>query len=113
MAERITIEKAPGLWVVRAGGAVLGETQSALRLHEQGHGPVVYFPRSAIAMEFLEKTATRTTCPFKGEATYYAIHTRSSVIKDAAWSYEDPKPEVAEIRDHLAFYPEKATVEEI
>lgn len=113
MIERIRIEPAQGTFVVRAGGAIIGETTAALRLHETGHEPVIYFPRAAIAMALMEPSETRTTCPFKGEATHYSIQTKSTLLGDAAWSYEAPKPAAAAIAGHVAFYPDKATVEEI
>jgi len=113
MADHIKVHKATGKWVVRAGGAVLGESKNALELTEGDYPPVIYFPRADFAMALLEQTATATTCPYKGVATYYAIHTKSGVIDDAAWSYEDPNDGVSAIKDHLAFYPDKVTVEQL
>jgi uncharacterized protein (DUF427 family) len=111
--KRITIHPHAGTWVVRAGGAVLGETTRALELLEKGHDPVIYFPREDIAMAFLEPSETRTECPFKGTASHWNIVGKSGTIPDAGWSYEDPRPEVREIAGRIAFYPEKATVEEV
>lgn len=110
---RITVVKAPGTWVVRAGGAILGETRAALELTEGSYPPVIYFPREDVAMALLDPSETVTHCPHKGDASYYSIVTKSSTIKDAAWSYEAPFEEVARIKDHLAFYPDRATVERI
>ena len=113
MADHIRIVKAEGKWVVRAGGAVLGETTEALELTEGSYPPVIYFPRTDLAMAFLEKSARTSTCPWKGEASYYGIVTKSGTIADAAWSYERPKPEVDRIAGHIAFYPGKVTVERL
>ena len=113
MSDHIKIRPAGGTWVVRAGGAVLGESRNALELIEGSYPPVIYFPREDIAMAFLDVTESKTTCPHKGEATYYSIIAKSGAIRDAAWSYEDPKDAVAEIKGHLAFYPEKVAVEEV
>jgi len=113
MADHITIRKAPGTWVVRAGGAVIGETVDALELTEGSYPPVIYFPREDIAMAFLDRSETTSSCSHKGRASYYSISTGSGPIRDAAWSYEDPREEVARIRGHLAFYPSKATVEQL
>jgi uncharacterized protein (DUF427 family) len=110
----IEIRKASGTWVVRAGGAVLGESANVLELVEDGHDPVIYFPRGDIAMVMLDASDTRTNCPHKGEASYYAIHTKSTVIKDAAWSYETPVEAVAGIAGHLAFrVSEQVAVERV
>ena len=114
MSNHITIRKAGGTWSIRAGGAVIGESANALSLHEGGYEPVIYIPRTDVAMAFLEPSDKITTCPHKGQAQHYSIVTKSTVLKDAAWSYEDPNDDVAEIKDHLAFYPsDLVTVEEI
>jgi len=104
MADHIKIRPAEGTWSVRAGGAVLGESARALELSEGDYPPVIYIPRDDIAMEFLDQTEKSTTCPHKGDATYFSIVTKSTVIENVAWSYEAPKDSVAEIKDHLAFY---------
>lgn len=113
MQAKITITPAEGIYVVRADGAVIGETKRALLLNEEGHDPVTYFPREDAGIEFLDKSETRTNCPHKGAATYYHIAAESGSIHDAAWSYEEPQPGVAEIKDYIAFYPDKATVEQL
>ena len=114
MADHIKIRPADGTWSVRAGGAVLGESANALELTEGSYPAVIYFPRDDIAMEFLDPSDKVTTCPHKGQATYFSIVTKSTVLQDAVWSYEDPKDGVAAIKDHLAFYAtEQVTVEQI
>lgn len=106
MTTLITIRKAAGKWSVRSGGAILGETNNALELLEGDKDPVIYFPRADIAMAFLDQTDKVTHCPHKGDATHFSIVNKSSVTENAAWSYEAPIDAVAEIKDHLAFYPE-------
>jgi uncharacterized protein (DUF427 family) len=113
MADHIRIRKAQGKWVVRAGGAVLGESDRALELTEGDYPPVIYFPREDIGMAFLERTASSTTCPWKGTASYFTVSTAAGDIPDAAWSYEDPKDGVAAIRGHVAFYTNRVTVEQL
>ncbi len=114
MADHIKIRPADGTWSVRAGGAVLGESANALELSEGDYPPVIYFPRDDIAMEFLDTSDKSTTCPHKGDASYFSIVTKSTVLKDAAWSYETPKEGVAEIAGYLAFYPsDTVTVEKL
>jgi uncharacterized protein (DUF427 family) len=113
MSEHIKIHKAPGTWTVRAGGAVLVESANALELVEGDMPAVIYFPRADIGMAFLEPSDTRSHCPHKGDATYYSIQAKSGLIPDAGWSYESPKDAVARIRDHIAFYGSKVTVEQL
>lgn len=112
MSDHITIRPAPGTWVVRAGGAILAETTAALELTEGSYPPVIYFPRADVAMDFLDASENKSYCPFKGHASYYSIAAKSGPIRDAAWSYEDPKPGMEAIKGYLAFYPSKATVEQ-
>lgn len=99
----ITIRKALGTWVVRSGGAVLGESTGALELIEGDLAPVIYFPRSDIAMAFLDGSEQTSKCATKGTASYYSIVNRSSTTENAVWSYQDPLPAVSEIKDFLAF----------
>ncbi|NDV01701.1 DUF427 domain-containing protein [Pseudoroseicyclus tamaricis] len=113
MADHITIRPAGGHWVVRAGGAVLGESDKALELTEGDYPPVIYFPREDIAMAFLEPSETVSTCPWKGEARYFSIVAKSGTIPDSAWSYEEPKAGVEAIAGHLAFYTSKVAVEQV
>ncbi len=100
----ITITPAEGTWVVRAGGAVIGESSRALELSEGEMPFVIYFPREDIAMAFLDATDHKTSCPHKGQASYFSIMSKSKTYENAVWSYESPKEEVAAIKDHLAFY---------
>ncbi|KIN61480.1 DUF427 domain containing protein [Sulfitobacter noctilucae] len=114
MASHIKVAKAPGTWTVRAGGAVLGESSNALELTEGDYPPVIYFPRGDIAMAFLDDSDETSHCPHKGDARYFSVVTKSRTLTNAVWSYEDPKDDVAEIKDHLAFYAmEEITVEQI
>lgn len=113
MTSHIKIRKAEGTWVVRAGGAVLGESGNALELTEGDYPPVIYFPREDIGMAFLDASEQTGHCPFKGDAVYFSIVTKSNVIKNAAWSYETPNADVAEIAGYLAFYPNLVAVEKL
>ncbi|MGR3270456.1 DUF427 domain-containing protein [Thalassococcus profundi] len=114
MSDHIKIRPAEGTWTVRAGGAVLGESNDALELTEGDMPFVIYFPRKDIAMALLDKTDHSTVCPHKGTATYYSIASKSRTYENAVWSYEDPKDAVAEIKNHLAFHVQDGvTVEQV
>ncbi|MEM9580453.1 MAG: DUF427 domain-containing protein [Pseudomonadota bacterium] len=114
MTSPITIRRLSGVHVVRAGGAVLGESRDVLEVSEPGHEPVLYFPRGDIAMAFLDASDKVSHCPHKGDASYYSIVTKSTVLQNAAWSYETPHDDVARIAGHLAFYTrDDVAVEEL
>jgi len=113
MADHIKIRPATGTWVVRAAGAVIGESKNALELSEGDYPPVIYFPRGDLAMAFLDPTDMTSKCPFKGEASYFTIEAKSGPIPNAAWSYETPNDAVAAIKDHIAFFSEKVAVEQV
>ncbi len=114
MAPKITITKASGTWVVRAGGAVLGESKNALELVEGDYPAVIYFPREDIAVAFLDASDKTSHCPHKGDATYYSIVTKSKTLENVVWSYENPLDAVSRIKGHLAFFPsENVAVEQV
>ena len=64
----------------------------------------VYFPRESVKTEYLEKSDTPYTCPWKGECQYYDVVVGGKTNKDAAFSYPDPKPEAKNIAGHVAFW---------
>lgn len=111
MAAHITIMPASGTVTIRANGAVIGETERALELREGSAAPVLYVPRADMAMALLDKTARQTTCPHKGQASYYSIVTPGGTLENVVWSYEAPLQSMQDIAGHLAFYTDRVTVE--
>jgi uncharacterized protein (DUF427 family) len=63
-----------------------------------------YFPADSVKQEFIKPSATHTTCPWKGLASYYTVEVNGEQNRDAAWYYPDPKPAAAEIKDYVAFW---------
>ena len=112
MGEPITITKAPGSYRIRVGDHVIGQTDHALLLDEAGNRPVIYVPRDAIKPAVLEPTTRHSTCPYKGEASYFSVLTPAGNFDNVVWSYETPKASVAAIAGHVAFYP-AVTVEKV
>ena len=100
----ITIVPADARVVVRLGDTILADSAGALELREASYPPVLYVPRADVAMARLTRSDTRTHCPYKGDASYFGVAGGS---KDVAWSYEDPFDQMAAIKDHLAFYPDR------
>ena len=108
MSDYIKITAAEGRFRVRLGDLLLGETEAALHLVEGGRGPVVYVPRADMRMDLLQPTSLHSTCPWKGQASYFSVGAAQNVV----WSYETPNAESAAIAGHLAFYP-AVTVERV
>lgn len=63
-----------------------------------------YFPAEAVNREYFRDSQTHTTCPWKGEASYYDVVVDGEVNRDAAWYYPEPKPAASNIKDHVAFW---------
>jgi uncharacterized protein (DUF427 family) len=64
----------------------------------------VYFPLGSVKREYMTESATHTTCPWKGEASYYSVLVNGQTNKDAAWYYPTPKDAAKNIKDHVAFW---------
>lgn len=56
-----------------------------------------YFPAEAVKKEFLRDSDMHTTCPWKGEASYYSLEVDGQQNQDAVWYYPTPKPTAIEV----------------
>ena len=63
-----------------------------------------YFPESSLKREYVTFSNHRTSCPWKGQASYYSLLVNGEINPDAAWTYPDPKPEADNIRGRVAFW---------
>lgn len=63
-----------------------------------------YFPADALRREHFAASDHRTTCPWKGEASYYHVTAAGRENRDAAWYYPSPKSAAAEIAGRIAFW---------
>jgi uncharacterized protein (DUF427 family) len=103
----ITITANPAHIVVTVAGKVVADTTRALSLQESTYPAVQYIPIEDVDRSLLERTATSTYCPYKGDASYYSIPAGGERSVDAIWVYETPWDAVKEIKDHVAFYPDR------
>ncbi len=62
-----------------------------------------YFPMDSINKEYFKESNTTTVCGWKGTANYYTVEVDGQANNDCAWYYADPKPEAANIKNHVAF----------
>lgn len=63
-----------------------------------------YFPEDSVKKEFLTESNTHTTCPWKGEASYYNVFVNKEQATDAAWYYPNPRPLAEGIKGYIAFW---------
>ena len=85
--------------VAKWNGVVLAESER----FETVEGNI-YFPPDSIRREHFKPSTTHTTCPWKGEASYYTVEADGKTNADAAWFYPEPKSAAANIRGHVAFW---------
>lgn len=70
-----------------------------------------YFPESSLKNDFFTFSNHKTSCPWKGQATYRSLLVDGEINADAAWTYADPKPEAENIRGMFAFWKGVAVAE--
>lgn len=63
-----------------------------------------YFPADSIKKEYFEESDTKSTCPWKGLASYYSLRVNDDENKDAAWYYPEPSEAAGHIKNHIAFW---------
>lgn len=80
-------------------GAILAESD-AVEVVEGN----VYFPPDSVEKQYLKKSDTKSTCPWKGVASYYTLEVNGKVNEDAAWYYPEPKDAASYIRGYVAFW---------
>lgn len=80
-------------------GAVIAESDDVVVV--EGY---TYFPRDAVRPDVLAPSDHTSVCPWKGQASYYAIVVDGQRNPDAAWEYGDPKPAAAAVRNRIAFW---------
>lgn len=107
----ISITPHEGRVTVRLGERVLVDTERALELREASYPPVLYVPREDADADAFSSSTTQTYCPYKGDASYLSIRGEDGELSDAVWSYEEPYDAVAPIAGHLAFYPDRVTID--
>ena len=64
----------------------------------------VYFPHASLDDSYFEKSAHHTSCPWKGEASYYDVVVDGERNKQAAWYYPQPKQAASQIKGYVAFW---------
>ena len=63
-----------------------------------------YFPKDSVNPDYLADSNTHTSCPWKGQASYYSLNVDGKTNTDAAWYYPEPKEAANTIKNHVAFW---------
>ena len=80
-------------------GAVIAESDRTIVV-EGNH----YFPPGSVNTSLLNRSSKQTTCPWKGQASYFDVVVDGKVNAAAAWYYPSPSSAAMHIRDHIAFW---------
>ena len=103
----ITITPASRHLEVTLGGEKLAVSDRPVLLDETGLPTRYYLPPEDVRTELLRPTSSETTCPFKGQASYWSVVLGEEVHDDIVWSYQEPIPQAAGIAGLMCFYTEK------
>lgn len=96
---------------VTIDGVTVACTRRPILLFETGLPTRYYVAKMDVRLELLERSETRTACPYKGTAEYFAVRTPERLVEDIAWCYETPIPEMSKIAARLCFFNERADIE--
>jgi uncharacterized protein (DUF427 family) len=106
-AHKLLLTPFPRRVRAEVAGEVVLDSERAMLLHETAILPRLYVPMDDVRADLLERTDTRTHCPFKGDASYWSVRAGDRVVRDAFWGYEEPNAEAAWLRGLVAPYPER------
>jgi uncharacterized protein (DUF427 family) len=100
----LRLERGDRLIRILLGGETIAETRVAFRVLETFHPPTWYLPPDAFRPGVLRPAPGSSVCEWKGRARYWTLAAGGRVEQAAAWSYTDPTPAFAPIRDYIAVY---------
>jgi len=103
----ITITPSDAHVEVRLGDEVLASTDHAMLLDETGLPTRYYLPKADVRMDLLTATNFHTTCPFKGEASYWTAKVDGATHDGLVWGYETPIAGSEGIAGLVSFYPDR------
>lgn len=63
-----------------------------------------YFPPESINKAFFKPSDLKSTCAWKGEASYYTLEVDGKENRDAAWFYPEVSQLATSIKGHVAFW---------
>ena len=106
-AHTITIVPAQAHVEVKVGGQLVAKSDRAMRLDETGLRSRFYLPAQDVRTDLLRPSEQTTTCPFKGEASYWSVEAGGELHENVVWSYQEPIKNAEAITGLLCFYDER------
>ena len=103
----ITITPADLHVVVTLGGEKVAESDRPVLLDETGYPTRYYLPREDVRTDLLKPTNFSTTCPFKGQASYWSAQVNGETHDNLVWSYETPIPQAEGVTGLMCFFPDR------
>lgn len=95
---------------VSVDGVVLGNSRRPRMLLETHLPTRWYLPREDVAMDVLTASDRRSTCAYKGHASYFSVAEGSEAGRDIGWTYENPLHAAEPVRDMVCFWAERTDV---
>ena len=83
---------------------IVAKSQNCIEMLENKHAPIIYFPMNDIYDEFFIPSSQATYCPYKGDAAYWSLRSKTEEAANAVWSYPTPVHALLPIMHHRAFY---------
>jgi uncharacterized protein (DUF427 family) len=104
---RLTITPADLHVVVHVGDEIVADSHRPVVLEERGNPTRYYLPRDDVRTDLLRATERHTTCPYKGQASYWSLAVGGAVHDNVVWSYETPIADAEAIAGLLCFYNDR------
>lgn len=92
---------------VAVNGEKLAESDRPVLLEETGLPTRYYLPREDVRLDLLRASDHETTCPFKGQASYWSVVVGDKIHDDIVWSYDQPIPRAEGLAGLMCFYDER------
>jgi uncharacterized protein (DUF427 family) len=95
---------------VSVDGEVLAESERTVVIFETALPPRWYFPPDDVRAG-LEPSDLRTTCAYKGHASYWSVQVGDGFRANLAWTYEQPRRDAEPVRDMVCFFNEQVDLQ--
>jgi uncharacterized protein (DUF427 family) len=103
--EGVWIEPSPRRVRAYVGGVAVADSKRVLLVYETRRLPVYWFPAADVRMDLLRPSARPAGHADGATVTArFDVAVGDRVVEKAAWTYPEPGPGRAPLRDHVAFY---------